>query len=69
MSITRTSRCDWRDCDTHGSTAAKRPAFDFIVVTQEGCSKHFYTRECIIRFAAEQEPTEQIAGYSEEELG
>lgn len=60
MSIERTYYCDWRECERHASTAARRPPVSFLTVREEGRSLHFCSWDCILRHAAEKEPQEVI---------
>lgn len=61
VSIERTYYCDWRECEAHAKTAAMRLPMDFLSV-KWGTARplHFCSWDCVLRYAAEIEPSEVV---------
>jgi len=58
--IERIFYCDGPDCERHVQTASPRPRGGFLFVTWDSKTLHFCGWDCVLRFAAKQEPEEVI---------
>jgi hypothetical protein len=62
VSVERIFYCDAEDCEGHVRTAAKHPGPGWVRVTEDGSSRSltFCTWDCVLKYAAKQEPVETI---------
>jgi hypothetical protein len=67
VSIERIFHCDWKECDGHVRTARLRPSNSFITVSEHAQrpALHFCSWDCVLRYAAEREPLEEIPWAAE----
>lgn len=65
MAVERTYYCDGPECDVSVRTAAHAPTAPLLVIIEYEAGnatalRHFHSWDCVLRYAATQEPTESI---------
>jgi hypothetical protein len=62
MSIEQVYICDWRECENHARTASESLPTAMIAVAEGDADRphHFCGWDCLLKFAAEKPPEEEI---------